>query len=152
MIEGIRSFFSSTQTVDKEQAHHYLVIPDLHGIHSIYKKVETYIKDYCEVHRTIIFLGDYMDRGEAGEIDGISFKDSGSYLIMRDLIALKEWAQKEGRKVIFLRGNHEIFYEDYFLHNKPYAKDEYGFFVTLWPVWNMSLKKILPLRSRLLTS
>jgi serine/threonine protein phosphatase 1 len=127
MIAGIKSFFASSSDTNKDE-HSYLVVPDLHGIYSIYKKVEAHIKTECEVHRTIIFLGDYMDRGESGSLDGKYFKDAGSYLIMRDLIALKRWATKEKRNIIFLRGNHEVFYEDYYLKDKKYAKDEYTFF------------------------
>ncbi len=127
MISGIKSFFTSSSHHDHD-THHYLVVPDLHGIHSIYKKVETYIKKECGVNRTIIFLGDYMDRGESGSLDGKHFKDLGSYLIMRDLIKLKRWALEEGRHIIFLRGNHEVFYEDYYLNENKYAQEEYAFF------------------------
>jgi serine/threonine protein phosphatase 1 len=127
MMAGLKSLFTSVSD-HKSEAHYYLVVPDLHGVHSIYKKVEAYIKEVCEENRTIIFLGDYMDRGEAGSLDGKYFKDAGSYLIMRDLIQLQHWAIEKRRKIIFLRGNHEVFYEDYYLKNKKYAEDEYAFF------------------------
>lgn len=128
MFSQLRSYFSKATTLESKQAHHYLVVPDLHGTHSLYQKVERYIKNEVEPDRTIIFLGDYMDRGEAGKIEGKYFKDVGSYLIMKDLIALQKWATQHQRRIIFLRGNHEVFYEDYYLKEKPYAYKEYGFF------------------------
>ena len=127
MITRLKSLFT-TETYHDNTSHRYLVVPDLHGIHSIYKQVEHFIKNHCEKDRTIIFLGDYMDRGEAGEAYGQTFEDVGSYRIIRDLITLKAWAKKEERELIFLRGNHEIFYEDYYLHHKKYAYEEFGFF------------------------
>ncbi len=106
----------------------YLVVPDLHGVHSIYQKVEDYIKNSIEPERKIIFLGDYMDRGESGELDGEYFDDVGSYLVMRDILELQEWAKSKKRVMIFLRGNHETFYEEYLIdgNDNPYAK--YDFF------------------------
>ncbi len=129
MISQIKSYFS-TQIKPKEgdSIHHYLVVPDLHGVHSIYKQVETYIKEEVEEKRTVIFLGDYMDRGESGKLDGKIFNDIGSYLVLRDLIALQKWAYTHDRKIIFLRGNHEVFYEDYYLHDKTYAYEDFKFF------------------------
>jgi len=32
------------------------------------------------------------------------------------------------RKIIFLRGNHELFYEDYYIHHDTYAYKQYKFF------------------------
>ncbi len=128
MIAKIKSYFSPKNDLNKAKRHRYLVVPDLHGVHSIYKQVETYIKTEVEEERTIIFLGDYMDRGEPGEMDGKSFNDLGSYLVMRDLIALEKWAVKHKREMIFLRGNHEVFYEDYYLRNQTYAYKQYKFF------------------------
>jgi serine/threonine protein phosphatase 1 len=127
MFSQIKSYFRDNDYHDK-QSHHYLIVPDLHGTHSLYKKVETYIKEHVEKSRTIIFLGDYMDRGESGNYHDRVFKDVGSYLVLRDIISLQKWAEKESRSVIFLRGNHELFYEDYFIHDKKYAYEEYGFF------------------------
>ena len=127
MLRWLSSCFKQKKCHDKTK-HSYLVVPDLHGVHSIYKKVEKYIKHECEKSRTIIFLGDYMDRGESGTLDGIEFKDLGSYLIIKDLIKLQRWATKNNRKIIFLRGNHEIFFEDYYLHDDQYAYSQYPFF------------------------
>jgi len=127
MLDLVKSYFSSDEqkiVADK----HYLVVPDLHGMHSIYKKVEAYIKNELDEKYTIVFLGDYMDRGESGERDGIHFKDLGSYLIIKDLIALQTWAEEQARSIVFLRGNHEVFYEDYYLHDDKYAYNEYAFF------------------------
>jgi serine/threonine protein phosphatase 1 len=127
MFSQIKSYFSDSDYHDS-QSHDYLIVPDLHGTHSLYKKVEAYIKDSVEKSRTIIFLGDYMDRGESGKYHDRVFKDVGSYLVLRDLIALQKWADKENRKMIFLRGNHEVFYEDYFIRDEKYAYKEYTFF------------------------
>jgi serine/threonine protein phosphatase 1 len=106
----------------------YLVIPDLHGVHSIYQKVEKYIKNDIEPERKIIFLGDYMDRGESGELDGEYFDDVGSYLVMRDILELQKWAKEEKRFMIFLRGNHETFYEEYLIDGNDNPYDKYDFF------------------------
>ncbi len=128
MLSQIKSYFSNSTKRESERGHHYLVVPDLHGIHSIYKQVETYIKEETEQTRTIIFLGDYMDRGESGTLDGREFNDIGSYLVLRDLIALQKWATVHDRKIIFLRGNHEVFYEDYYLRDDSYAYGQFKFF------------------------
>ena len=106
----------------------YLVVPDLHGTHSVYRRVEAYIKAHATKDRAIIFLGDYMDRGEPGEIDGKAFEDVGSYYTIRDLIKLKKWAQEEGYTLIFLRGNHELFFENFFIEGSINAYKEYPFF------------------------
>ncbi len=106
----------------------YLVVPDLHGIHSIYQKVEKYIKNEIETDRKVIFLGDYMDRGESGELDGIYFDDVGSYLVLRDILKLQKWAEVEKRDMIFLRGNHETFYEEYFIDESDAPYEKYDFF------------------------
>ena len=127
MLAKVKSYFTATPIKDTH-SHNYLVVPDLHGVHSIYKQVEAFIKNECEIERTIIFLGDYMDRGESGECDGKFFKDLGSYLIIKDLIALQKWAIEEKRELIFLRGNHELFYEDYFIKNEIYAYKQFSFF------------------------
>ncbi len=128
MFDKVKSYFSTPTEVASDDEHRYLVVPDLHGIHSIYKQVEHYLKNEIEENRTIVFLGDYMDRGESGTLDGIEFNDVGSYLILRDLIALQKWADKNSRKIIFLRGNHEVFYEDYFIKEDKYAYEQYKFF------------------------
>ncbi len=126
MIAKVKSYFSNPSVSDSET--HTLVVPDLHGTHSLYKQVESYIKTELPAHYKIIFLGDYMDRGESGEQEGKAFKDLGSTLIMKELIALQRWAIRNNREILFLRGNHEIFYEDYFIHDKKYAYKEYAFF------------------------
>jgi len=110
-----------------EDIHNYLVIPDLHGTYSIYKKVESYIKNEVGKDRVVIFLGDYFDRGESGELFGKFYKDAGSYLVLKALIDLKKWATKEGIAMIFLRGNHELFYEDYYIHGNSKIVDEFIF-------------------------
>ncbi|OQX73917.1 MAG: hypothetical protein B6D59_04135 [Campylobacteraceae bacterium 4484_4] len=105
----------------------YLVVPDLHGNWSLYQKVEEVVKK-SDKNRTVIFLGDYMDRGEPGTIQGKKFADAGSYLVIRSLIELKKWALKEGRSLLFLRGNHERFYEDYYFHKDKTPYQKYPFF------------------------
>ncbi len=124
MIQKLKSYF---KPLHMNKSCHYLIIPDLHGTHSIYQQVEHYIKEKCEPNRDIIFLGDYLDRGESGEIDSVFYKDAGSYLVLRDLIALKDWAKEQAREMIFLRGNHELFYEAYYLSNEHTIKDRYPF-------------------------
>ncbi len=106
----------------------YLVVPDLHGTYSVYQRVERYIKEEIEKDRCVIFLGDYMDRGEPGEIDGKYFKDAGSYYTIRDLIVLKKWAKEQERTFVFLRGNHELFFENFFIEGSINAYRQYPFF------------------------
>ncbi len=106
----------------------YLVIPDIHGTYSVFKKVVEFIKSECEEDRVIIFLGDYMDRGESGEVYGKEFIDAGSFHTLKALLDLDKWAKKESRELHFLRGNHEIFFEDHFLKERTYAYDTYPFF------------------------
>ena len=123
VFDKVREYLFKTK---KANLGKYLIIPDIHGTYSIYKKIEDLIKK-SEKDRVIIFLGDYLDRGESGEVFGKEFKDAGSYFVIRDLIELKKWADKNKREMIFLRGNHELFYEDYFLNNNKSIKDEYEF-------------------------
>ena len=123
----LSSLFGSSADKQK-QFSKYLVVPDLHGTYSVYKRVEAHIRNKCEKDRAVIFLGDYMDRGERGEIDGNPFEDAGSYYTIRDLIALKKWAQEEDRTFIFLRGNHELFFENFFLDGSINAYNQYPFF------------------------
>jgi serine/threonine protein phosphatase 1 len=106
----------------------YLIIPDLHGCYSIYKNIDKYIKDECEEDRIVIFLGDYMDRGESGKIFGREFNDAGSYHTINALIELRQWGIDNNRKLLFLRGNHEIFYEDYYFKDREAAYHQYDFF------------------------
>ncbi len=120
------SLFGSTK--DGESFEKYLVVPDLHGTYSVWQRVETYIRQKVEKERAVIFLGDYMDRGESGEIEGRRFNDAGSYYTIRDIIALSKWAEAEGRRFIFLRGNHEIFFENFFIDGSITAYRQYPFF------------------------
>ncbi len=126
MFSDLFSFFSSSPASGSHA--HYLIVPDLHGTYSLYQKVEQYIKERVERERTIIFLGDYMDRGESGEYDGAFFKDLGSYQVIKALMAFQKWADSNNQEVVFLRGNHELFFEDYYLYDKPYAYKQYPFF------------------------
>jgi serine/threonine protein phosphatase 1 len=102
-------------------------VPDIHGTYSIYKDVESYIKKNLKDDQILLFLGDYVNRGESGKIDGKSFKDVGSYYVLRDLMELKRWCERERREVIFLRGNHEILLEDYYIRGNKEPYKEYSF-------------------------
>ena len=127
MKKFLSSLFNVSGT-SRTQYHKYLVVPDLHGTYSVYQRVENYIKEHVEEDRAVIFLGDYMDRGEPGEVDGHYFEDAGSYFTIRDIIALKEWAKLHQRTFIFLRGNHEIFFENFFIEGSINAYRQYPFF------------------------
>jgi serine/threonine protein phosphatase 1 len=127
MKKFLSSLFGPSADAQK-QFSKYLVVPDLHGTYSVYQRVERYIRENCEKDRAVIFLGDYMDRGESGEIDGRSFADAGSYYTIRDLMALKRWADEQGYTFIFLRGNHELFFENFFLEGSINAYNQYPFF------------------------
>ncbi len=126
MKKFFTGLFSSSRKVKKYDK--YLVIPDLHGTYSIYQKVERYIKENHRDDCLVIFLGDYMDRGEAGEIDGKSFTDAGSYYTIRDILKLRRWAIKKDKEIIFLRGNHEIFFENFFIDGSVRPYKQYKFF------------------------
>ncbi len=106
----------------------YLVVPDIHGTYSVYERVQKYIKENLSKDRQVIFLGDYMDRGEEGTIDGKFFADAGSFFTIRDIISLKKWADNEDINMIFLRGNHEIFFENFFIDGSINAYKQYPFF------------------------
>ena len=81
----------------------YLIIPDIHGQISQYNQVELYIKKVLQedsgIH--IIFLGDYIDRGEDGilevydknEDDYIEkyFLDIGSRMVVEKLFELEKY-------------------------------------------------------------
>ena len=125
MRKRLKENFSSE--LNLKDIHDYLVVPDLHGTYSIYKKVEDYIKSSVDSTRAIIFLGDYVDRGESGVVGRVRFKDAGSYYIIRDLIKLKKWAEDNKIKIIFLKGNHEVFYEEYYLKENKNIRREYPF-------------------------
>ena len=102
----------------------YLVIPDIHGQLSQYIQVEKLVKDTLhkdpKVH--IIFLGDYIDRGESGlfeyfdrrEDDDIEkyFEDIGSRLIVEKLFELEEYFISNDFQYTFLMGNHESNFMD----------------------------------------
>ncbi|RUM62955.1 MAG: hypothetical protein DSZ05_09395, partial [Sulfurospirillum sp.] len=126
----MKKLFASVfkSSASRKQFRKYIVVPDLHGIYSVYQKVEHYLKHEVDKDTAVIFLGDYMDRGESGVIDGKEFKDAGSYFTIRDILALQRWAEDEGREYIFLRGNHEIFYENFFIEGSINAYKQYPFF------------------------
>ncbi len=122
----LSSFFGSSKKNPRFDK--YLVVPDLHGTYSVYAKVQKYIKENIKTDTRVIFLGDYMDRGEEGMIDGKVFADAGSFFTIRDIITLKKWAEENGISMIFLRGNHEIFFENFFIDGSISAYKQYPFF------------------------
>ena len=126
MKKFFTGLFSSARKVRKYNK--YLIVPDIHGTYSIYQKVEAYIKEHDEDDRLVIFLGDYMDRGEPGEIEGKKFNDAGSFYTIRDLIKLRKWAIAKDKDMVFLRGNHEIFFENFFIDGSIRAYKQYKFF------------------------
>ncbi len=126
MLSKITALFSS-KSAKPLSKHRYIVVPDIHGTYSIYKKVEKYIKKNLQNDQKIIFLGDYVNRGESGEIDGRKFKDIGSFLVLRDLLKFKTWADSRGIEVVFLRGNHELMLQEYYLEGGKGSYDEYDF-------------------------
>ena len=128
MITFFKNLFSKTDSNNKNAQCKYLIVPDLHGTYSLFQKVEEFIKKECEEDRIIIFLGDYMDRGESMKVFGREFFDGGSYHTLKSILDLQFWARKEERQMHFLRGNHEIFFEDYFLKNSTKPYDKYPFF------------------------
>ena len=128
MIAFIKKLFSKKEPKNENSDCKYLIVPDLHGMFSIYKKVEEFIKSECEEERIVIFLGDYMDRGESMTVFGREFHDGGSYHTIKAILDLQYWAKIQEREIYFLRGNHEIFFEDYFLKNSTKPYDKYSFF------------------------
>ena len=123
----LKKFFSSSCENDNDSCK-YLIVPDIHGQFSIFQKVIDYIKFECEDDRKIVFLGDYLDRGESMKVFGREFEDGGSYHTLKAIFNLQDWAKTQERELFFLRGNHEIFYEDYFLKDKMKPYDKYDFF------------------------
>jgi serine/threonine protein phosphatase 1 len=158
MIKKFKKLLSNKKPKYVEKDCKYLIVPDLHGTYSIYQKVDKYIREECEEDRIVIFLGDYMDRGESMEVFGEEFLDGGSYHTLNALLNLQIWAEEEDRKIHFLRGNHEIFFEDYFFKEslKPY--NQYPFFRdsvealefafdnnhTLYPMFERFMNNLLP--------
>lgn len=128
MTAFFKNLFSNTKSNNHNATCKYLIVPDLHGTFSIFQKVEQFIKEECEEDRIIIFLGDYMDRGESMKVYGREFHDGGSYHTLRGILDLQSWAKKQEREIHFLRGNHEIFFEDHFLKDSHKAYDLYPFF------------------------
>jgi serine/threonine protein phosphatase 1 len=62
------------------------------------------------------------------KVFGREFHDGGSYHTIKAILDLQLWAKKEEREMHFLRGNHEIFFEDHFIKNSLKAYNQYPFF------------------------
>jgi serine/threonine protein phosphatase 1 len=127
VVKFFKNLLSSSSN-DNESNCKYLIVPDLHGTYSLFQKVEEYIKNESEDERIVIFLGDYLDRGESMKVFGREFHDGGSYHTLRGILKLQEWARNQERQIHFLRGNHEIFFEDFFLKDRTKPYDKYPFF------------------------
>ncbi len=74
----------------------YYLIGDIHGYIHALSKLFTKIRNYLNEDDTLIFLGDYIDRGEY------------SYEVIDFLIAVSR-----AYKSVFLKGNHEAMLLDY---------------------------------------
>lgn len=74
----------------------YYAIGDIHGQSTMLKVVLDYLRENLKEDDDIVFLGDYIDRGESTKS------------VLEQLIEF----QKEYPKTIFLRGNHEVFFLD----------------------------------------
>lgn len=97
----------------------YLVIPDLHGQHTVLLEALSYVKKTITESPdsyTVIFLGDYCDRGEPGMIGEVFYDDAGSVLVVEELLSFKAWCDSQGCSCIFILGNHDEMFEDYFRH------------------------------------
>lgn len=109
---------------------HYLVIPDLHGQITLLKKALNGVRDIVEKSTaplTLVFLGDYIDRGESGSHAGSYYRDAGSLLVFLELLELEREMEKSGIPVVFLKGNHEAIFESYFRFGLNEAM-QYDFF------------------------
>jgi len=97
----------------------YLIVPDIHGqvkqFDAVVGMIEKLIQKDGNVH--IIFLGDYIDRGEGGNFRHYSkrvkeeveiyFEDIGSRLVVEKLFVLKQFLEENNIQHTLLRGNHE---------------------------------------------
>lgn len=95
----------------------YIVLPDIHGQYSVVKEALDTIKSYLESNEktyTVIFLGDYLDRGERGSFDGVEYEDCGSLKVFLLLMDFRQYCKEKKIQVVFLRGNHEDIFESFF--------------------------------------
>jgi len=97
----------------------YLIIPDIHGQIKQFDAVVIMIKEMIKKDKNIhiVFLGDYIDRGDGGnfkyydkrfkkEVE-IYFEDIGSRLVIEKLFILKQFLEDNNIRHTLLRGNHE---------------------------------------------
>jgi len=86
-----------------------LIVADIHGQISIFRHIYDYILELTKKDKKIEigFVGDYADRGEAGEYAGRMYKDIGSRLVYERLMDLETHFKKQKIEHFFLMGNHE---------------------------------------------
>lgn len=94
----------------------YIVVPDIHGQYDIFLEVIEFIKSNLEKDRyTVIFLGDYINRGLSGVLEyrrakkrvEVYCEDIGSRLVVDGLLNFKEFCSLNRVNDIYLLGNHE---------------------------------------------
>lgn len=105
-----------TRSKRNESVKNYIVFPDLHGQYTVSKEAIEAIKPYLEsdVSYTVVFLGDYLDRGERGNYEGVDYEDCGSLKTFLLLLEFKQYCEEKKIETIFLRGNHEDIFESFF--------------------------------------
>lgn len=91
----------------------YIVIPDIHGQITKLREALAYIMKNFLVNTgdwQVVFLGDYIDRGEKGEYQGKIYADVGSLLVLLELLEFESYCKSKKIPLTFLLGNHEDAY------------------------------------------
>lgn len=109
----------------------YIVIPDIHGHYSIFYAVEAFIKKIWEDQPQcrVVFLGDYVDRGESETIEDeesgelLHYNDLGSVKVALSMMALRQYALERDYPLFIIRGNHE---ESFIEHVRRLEQDGSG--------------------------